>query len=148
MNLDEALRVLELSMPLNGADLKKSYREALLVWHPDRFAGNDSLTAKANEHTRSINEAYRLLSRAMAGEEKRETEGRRREAQAPSPFPRAREAAEATEYAEEIARAHQCAQAKKYTEAACMLYFLKQLILGIASLLVGFYISKCIIGQP
>jgi hypothetical protein len=39
-------------------DLKKLYREALFMSHPDRFSGDAEKEAKANEITAALNEAY------------------------------------------------------------------------------------------
>jgi hypothetical protein len=61
MTIPEALEYLELATPFTKSDLKKAYREALMVWHPDRFAGNDQLLAKAEVRTKQINEAFALL---------------------------------------------------------------------------------------
>ena len=75
MTISEILRFLELPMPLYKADLKKSFRNGLLIWHPDRITRNNSLRAKARERIRSITEAYALLSRAMANEAERRWPG-------------------------------------------------------------------------
>jgi hypothetical protein len=61
MTIPEALEYLELATPFTKSDLKKAYREALMVWHPDRFAGNDQLLAKAEVRTKLINDAFALL---------------------------------------------------------------------------------------
>ncbi|MDP1588442.1 MAG: SUMF1/EgtB/PvdO family nonheme iron enzyme, partial [Prosthecobacter sp.] len=61
MTIPEALEYLELTTPFTKSDLKKAYREALMVWHPDRFAGNDQLLAKAEVRTKLINDAFALL---------------------------------------------------------------------------------------
>lgn len=63
MNITDALQVLDLSVPITKIGLKKAYREALMVWHPDRFAGNKELQQKAASKTYLINEAYSLLSK-------------------------------------------------------------------------------------
>lgn len=63
MTIKEATQLLELTAPFSKAALKKAYRDALMVWHPDRFEGNTELKAKAESRTCQINEAYALLSR-------------------------------------------------------------------------------------
>ena len=63
MTIREAIQLLELNAPFSKAALKKAYRDALMVWHPDRFEGNTELKAKAESRTSQINEAYALLSR-------------------------------------------------------------------------------------
>lgn len=65
MTITEALRILELTPPFTEASLKKAYREAHLVWHPDRFPTNPELHAKANARACLINEAFEDLSRAL-----------------------------------------------------------------------------------
>jgi TPR repeat protein len=61
MNATQALQILDLSAPITRASLKTAYREALMVWHPDRFEGNKDLRAKAESKTSQINEAYAVL---------------------------------------------------------------------------------------
>jgi hypothetical protein len=61
MTRNDALKILELAANHTLAQLKTSYREALLVWHPDRFAAGTTLLQKATLKTQQINEAYRLL---------------------------------------------------------------------------------------
>lgn len=63
MNVSDALQLLELAAPITRANLKKAYRDALMVWHPDRFTGNTDLQQKAATKTYLINEAYTLLSK-------------------------------------------------------------------------------------
>jgi internalin A len=62
MNISEALEHLELTPPFSKHELKKAYREALMVWHPDRFTGNEQLRVKAEARTSQINEAFELLN--------------------------------------------------------------------------------------
>jgi formylglycine-generating enzyme required for sulfatase activity len=61
MTINEALKHLELVSPFNKPALKKAYREALMVWHPDRFTGNEELRVRAEGRTKQINEAFALL---------------------------------------------------------------------------------------
>jgi TPR repeat protein len=65
MNLAEALQLLELSEPFTKKDLKTAYRQALMVWHPDRFTGNDELRRKAETRLYALAEAYDYLRRAL-----------------------------------------------------------------------------------
>ena len=62
MTPKEALQLLELKPPVTKSDLKKAYREALMVWHPDRFQGNDDLRSKAQARAYLINEAFTMLA--------------------------------------------------------------------------------------
>ena len=42
-------------------DVRGAYRQLLQVWHPDRFSHNADLQRRAEEETKRINEAYRIL---------------------------------------------------------------------------------------
>ncbi len=68
MTIAEALSLMELGRPFTAAELKTAYHHALMVWHPDRFQGNDELLKKAQSRTQNINEAFDLLSPLAAGE--------------------------------------------------------------------------------
>ena len=63
MTVAEAIQILELSAPLTREEAKRAYREAMLVWHPDRFDAASGMRAKAEARTYKINEAFELLSR-------------------------------------------------------------------------------------
>lgn len=65
MTISEALQLLELTPPFTKAELKTAYREAQMVWHPDRFTGSDKLHAKAHARAYLINEAFTEISRAL-----------------------------------------------------------------------------------
>lgn len=65
----EALHLLELTPPFTNAELKKAYRQAQMVWHPDRFPGNDDLRTKAVARSALINQAFsEILSAVEAGQ--------------------------------------------------------------------------------
>ena len=55
MTLADALQLLELSPPFAKAELKTAYRQALMVWHPDRFTGNKEMLDKAHARSYRIN---------------------------------------------------------------------------------------------
>jgi hypothetical protein len=62
MTRDDALNILDLATSsYTLAQLKTAYREALMIWHPDRFEDGSTLHKKATLKTQEINEAYRLL---------------------------------------------------------------------------------------
>lgn len=61
MTINEAIEILEIQRGFTETQLAKAYRHALMVWHPDRFSGNDELIKKAQDHTREIIEAYDVL---------------------------------------------------------------------------------------
>ncbi|HNJ43783.1 MAG TPA: J domain-containing protein, partial [Acidobacteriota bacterium] len=50
-----------LSPGTSAVDLKRAYRDLIDVWHPDRFAHNPRLQAKAEAMTKRINAAYQRL---------------------------------------------------------------------------------------
>jgi curved DNA-binding protein CbpA len=50
---------IEYDAPLS--EVRRAYRDMVLVWHPDRFANNDRLQKQATEKLVEINEAYRML---------------------------------------------------------------------------------------
>lgn len=89
MEIKAALQLLELTAPFSKAVLKKAYRDALMVWHPDRFAGNTELKAKAEGRTYLINEAYALLCRIPESEYPyRASAGVQQAKQTPPPEPK------------------------------------------------------------
>jgi curved DNA-binding protein CbpA len=50
---------IEYDAPLS--EVRRAYRDMVLVWHPDRFANNERLHKQATEKLVEINEAYRML---------------------------------------------------------------------------------------
>lgn len=66
MTLEQARATLELRENFTSSELKRAYRDLLLVWHPDRFIDNSSLEAKATAKTQEINQAHALLKTALA----------------------------------------------------------------------------------
>lgn len=68
MTVADALKILELQSPYSKEELGKAYRHALMVWHPDRFSGNEELIKKAEAKTREIIEAFELLSSLSASQ--------------------------------------------------------------------------------
>jgi curved DNA-binding protein CbpA len=57
-DLSECYRVLELVPGASPEDVKRSYRELVMVWHPDRFANDPKLQKKAQEKLKQINLAH------------------------------------------------------------------------------------------
>lgn len=62
MNRNEALHILGLEDDASPEDIKVAYRETVQILHPDKFAGNEKLQARATEQFKRLQEAYDLLS--------------------------------------------------------------------------------------
>jgi CHASE2 domain-containing sensor protein len=58
MHLVEAYRQLEIEVGASEEAVRRAYLDLTKVWHPDRFAHDPSLRAKAQEKLKSINVAY------------------------------------------------------------------------------------------
>ncbi len=54
--------LLDVQQSATQADIKSAYLELIKVWHPDRFATDQKLHDRAQEMTKSLNEAYSVLS--------------------------------------------------------------------------------------
>ena len=61
MNRTEALHILGLSEGATPQEIKEAYREAVQIMHPDKFAGNKKLQARATEQFKNLQEAYDVL---------------------------------------------------------------------------------------
>jgi TPR repeat protein len=68
-NLQDLYRTLDLEPGATLADVKRSYRELVRVWHPDRFAHDPALERKGQEKLKRINLAFELLEKFFAGED-------------------------------------------------------------------------------
>jgi curved DNA-binding protein CbpA len=58
MNITKSYKTLDLKTGASIDDARKAYKDMVRVWHPDRFAGNPRLRAKANEKLKEVNLAY------------------------------------------------------------------------------------------
>ena len=58
MEIVKCYKILELKNGASMNDAKQAYKDMVRVWHPDRFAGNPRLRAKADEKLKEINFAY------------------------------------------------------------------------------------------
>lgn len=61
-DIPECYRILDLESGASFEEIKRSYRELVKVWHPDRFRSDPKLRAKAEEKLKRINLAYERLS--------------------------------------------------------------------------------------
>jgi hypothetical protein len=59
--LYHAYRTLGLKPGASRDEVRQAHRDLVQVWHPDRFAGNERLQAKAGRNVQRINEAFALL---------------------------------------------------------------------------------------
>lgn len=62
-DLSAYYKVLDLEPGATLAEVKTAWRDLAQVWHPDRFAGNERLKAKAEESLKQINEAYSRITK-------------------------------------------------------------------------------------
>ena len=58
MDITKSYKTLDLKNGASIDDARKAYKDMVRVWHPDRFAGNPRLRAKATEKLKEINLAY------------------------------------------------------------------------------------------
>jgi len=61
MTRTEALRIFDLDDHRTPEEVRAAYRELVKVWHPDRFAHDPVLRAKADRRLQDINRAYAVL---------------------------------------------------------------------------------------
>ena len=61
-DLSTYYRALDLEPGASIDQVKVAWRDLAQVWHPDRFANNERLKAKAEEQLKQINEAYRCIA--------------------------------------------------------------------------------------
>ena len=62
MDTRAAFSLLGISPGVPPDAIRDAYRDLAKVWHPDRFAGDPRLQAKASERMRELNEALRIAS--------------------------------------------------------------------------------------
>jgi hypothetical protein len=64
---ERCLELLGLKAGASAQEIKAAYRDMAKVWHPDRFAHDPRLQAKAQNKLKEINEAYEALTWASSG---------------------------------------------------------------------------------
>ena len=62
MNAAEARRLLSVDPSASRDELRRAYREALKIWHPDRALHGSTSAADAHEKAQRINAAYAMLA--------------------------------------------------------------------------------------
>lgn len=60
--LSRCFDILEIRRGASIEEVKRAYRDMAQVWHPDRYAHNPRLRAKAEEKLKTLNEAYQRIS--------------------------------------------------------------------------------------
>ena len=73
MTLSQCYAVLEIPPGSSFSDIKRSYRDLVRVWHPDRFEQGSALQLKAQSRLAQINEAYEMLEAYSENASKSET---------------------------------------------------------------------------
>ncbi len=66
MNIKRSYKTLDLKTGASTDEARKAYKDLVRVWHPDRFASNPRLRAKANEKLTEINLAYGEIKKSLA----------------------------------------------------------------------------------
>ncbi len=66
MTCEEALRILGLKPGATRAEIQVAYRELAQMLHPDKFADNKKLRARAEQQMRTVNEARDTLLKGAA----------------------------------------------------------------------------------
>ena len=73
MDRKRCYEILDLNPGASLEEIKAAYRDAVAVWHPDRFVNNPRLKRKAEAKLKDINDAYKTL---LSYESKNEEAGR------------------------------------------------------------------------
>ena len=63
LDVKECYRVLEQPLGAAPSEVRQAYKRLVRIWHPDRYADDPRQQRIANEKFRTINEAYRVLSK-------------------------------------------------------------------------------------
>ena len=66
--LEKAFSLLGLESTADKDTVKKAYKEKLLYYHPDRYAGKEVMEKVANDKTREVVAAYRLIMETLGYE--------------------------------------------------------------------------------
>jgi alpha-tubulin suppressor-like RCC1 family protein len=84
-NLLDCYRLLELQPGATAAEVREAYRVLSRVWHPDRFAGNPELLARATARQQELNDAYQRINQALQSGEAPDPDTRAAETPASQP---------------------------------------------------------------
>jgi curved DNA-binding protein CbpA len=81
MDISEAFKILGIERSATPDEVKQAYRDLVAIYHPDRYAHNPRVQAKAQEQLKQINLAYETLQQSRklgAGQQQSGQESRRR----------------------------------------------------------------------
>jgi hypothetical protein len=67
MQLEECYRLLDVDPTASDEAVRAAWLDLTKVWHPDRFANDPLLRARAQERLKSINKAYEMILSARSG---------------------------------------------------------------------------------
>ncbi len=78
--MHQLFRKLELDDDATFDQVKNAYRDLVKVWHPDRFANDAKLRARAEEKTKELNDTFAELSKFFESRQESDRNSRRKEA--------------------------------------------------------------------
>ena len=85
-SVEEAYRLLEVTAESSAEDIRKAYLLLVNVWHPDRFAHDPSLQARAQDKLKAINTAFdKIRDAPLRGTEQATAHRPARPTRAPQP---------------------------------------------------------------
>jgi curved DNA-binding protein CbpA len=61
MDIKRCFEILEINRSASLDEVKQAYRDAVNVWHPDRFSNNPRLRQKAEKRLKEVNTAYEMV---------------------------------------------------------------------------------------
>lgn len=61
MDIKRCFEILEVNHSASLDEVKQAYKDAVNVWHPDRFSNNPRLRQKAEKRLKEINTAYEMI---------------------------------------------------------------------------------------
>src|SRR4051812_34835736 len=79
MNLEESYRVLGLKPGASFQEVRRSYRDMVKFFHPDRHQASPGLLRKATEETKKLNLAYERVCKVFGGGQRVAPEKRNRD---------------------------------------------------------------------
>lgn len=87
MDLDEAMRILDVRPDATLEELQSARRDQVKIWHPDRFQGDERLLEKATRRMQAIQEAWEVVERHRRSGASRTADSRGTASGRPGPGP-------------------------------------------------------------